>query len=112
MNLEANPARDYPQVEATAYVHPTAVVIGNVPIGPGVSVGPHAVLRADEPDPNGTVAPIIIGSEANIQDGVVLHALGGTGVDIGPGTSVAHGAFIHGPCETGSGCIIGFNSVV
>jgi carbonic anhydrase/acetyltransferase-like protein (isoleucine patch superfamily) len=112
MSLEANAASDHLQVEATAYVHPTAVIIGNVQIGPGVFVGPHAVVRADEPGPNGTVSPIIIGREANIQDGVILHALGGTSVEIGPGTSVAHGAVIHGPCATGAGCFIGFNSVI
>jgi len=43
---------------------------------------------------------------------VVVHALGGTGVKIGPRSSVAHAAVIHGPCEVGTDCFIGFNSVV
>ena len=56
--------------------------------------------------------PISIGEETNIQDGVIIHALGGTGVSIGPGSSVAHGAIIHGPCQIGANCFVGFNTVV
>lgn len=112
MNREANIAGDVPQVDETAYVHRSAVVIGNIRIGRKVYVGPCAVIRADEPAPNGTVVPITIGAEANVQDGVILHALGGTGVAIGSGTSLAHGAVIHGPSSIGAGCFVGFNSVV
>ena len=112
MSLEPNAAGDHPQVDATACVHPTAVIIGNVRIGPTVYVGPHATVRADEPGPDGTVKPITISREANVQDGVIIHALGGTSVRVGPGTSIAHGAIIHGPCEIGPNCFIGFSSVV
>ena len=112
MGLEPNPAGDFPRVAPTAYVHPTATLIGRVNIKGKVFVGPHAVLRADEPGPYEMVEPIVVGEGANIQDGVVVHALGGTGVRIGPGTSVAHSAVIHGPCEVGSDCFVGFGSVV
>ena len=75
-------------------------------------MGPHASIRADEPGSDGTVAPIVVESEANVQDGAVLHALGGTSVVVGKGASVAHGAVVHGPCRLGEGCFVGFNSVV
>jgi carbonic anhydrase/acetyltransferase-like protein (isoleucine patch superfamily) len=112
MGIEANVGGDYPEVATTAYVHPTATVIGRVQIGERVFIGPHAVVRADEPGPDGTVGPVVIGEAANIQDCVVIHAIGGTGVTIGARTSIAHGAVVHGPCRIGAGCFVGFNSVV
>jgi len=54
----------------------------------------------------------VIGDDCNIQDSVVIHALGGTGVRIGPVTSVAHDAIIYGPCQIARGYFVGFNSVV
>ncbi len=110
--IEVNHAGDRPIISATAGLHPTAVVIGNVEIGDEVYIGPNAVIRSDEPGADGSVGAIIIEREANIQDGVIIHALGGTGVRIGQGTSIAHGAIVHGPCEIGANCFIGFNSVI
>lgn len=112
MGLEANAAGHYPEIAPTAYVHPNATVIGRVYVGDRAFVGPHAVIRADEPGPDGTIEPIVIGECANVQDGAILHALGGTGVTVGPRTSIAHGTVIHGPCKIGVGCFVGFNSVV
>lgn len=110
--LYRNHAGNKPVVAATATIHPSAVVIGNVQIGERVFVGPNAVIRADEPCPQGKVEAIIIEAEGNIQDGVIIHALGGSPVHIGKGTSVAHGAVIHGPCKLGEKCFIGFKTVV
>ena len=112
MALETNAAGHHPEISPTAYVHPTATVIGRVHIGDLAFVGPQAVLRADEVGPNGTVEPIVISPRANVQDCAVIHALGGTGVTIGPRTSIAHAAIIHGPCEIGADCFVGFHSVV
>jgi phosphoribosylaminoimidazole carboxylase PurE protein len=112
MGLEANAAGHHPEIAPTAYVHPTATVIGRVCVGDRVFVGPHAVIRADEAGPDGTIEPIVISECANIQDCAIIHALGGTRVTIGPRTSIAHAAIIHGPCEIGAGCFVGFNSVV
>jgi len=112
MTLESNPSGDSPTIAPTAFVHPTATLIGRVVVGDGVFVGPQAVLRADEPGVDGVVWPVVVGEQANVQDGAVVHALAGTGVTIGPRASVAHGAVVHGPCRIGADCFIGFNSVV
>lgn len=112
MALEANAAGHYPEIAPTAYVHPTATVIGRVSVGDYAFVGPHAVIRADEMGPDGDIEPITIGESANVQDCAIIHALGGTGVTIGRRTSIAHAAVIHGPCRIGAGCFVGFNSVV
>lgn len=107
-----NPAGDLLQVDPTAYVDPSAQLIGKVHIGPGVFVGPHAVLRADETGKDGRVSPIEIGAGSNIHDGVIIHALGGARVVVGPRTSLAHGAIIHGPCAIAGDCFVGFRAVL
>ncbi len=111
-SLRANPNGDWPQVEPSAYIDPTARVIGKVRIGSGVYVGPYSVVRADEADDHGDVSPIEIGPECNVQDGVIIHALGGAHVSIGRRTSLTHGCIIHGPCRIGQTCFIGFRTVV
>ena len=110
--IQRNHAGDKPRVDVSVFLHPSAVVIGNVQIGEKVFVGPNAVIRADEPCPEGKVEAIVIEPEVNIQDGVIIHALGGSPVRIGKGASLAHGALIHGPCDVGEDCFIGFKSVV
>ncbi len=112
MGLEANAAGHYPEITPTAYVHPTATVIGRVCIGDRAFVGPHAVIRADEVGADGNIEPIVIEESTNVQDCAIIHALGGSGVVIGPSTSIAHAAVIHGPCKIGSHCFVGFHSVV
>lgn len=78
-----------PQIAPTAFVAPTATLIGDVHVEAGASVWFNAVLRAD-------YAPIIIREGANVQDNCVLHAPPGIPVDIGPGATVAHGCVVHG----------------
>ncbi|HET9876901.1 MAG TPA: gamma carbonic anhydrase family protein [Mycobacterium sp.] len=78
-----------PSVDPTAFVAPTATLIGDVTIEAGASVWFNAVLRADD-------APIIVREGANVQDGSVLHVPPGVPVDIGPGATVAHMCLIHG----------------
>lgn len=110
--ISANPNGDMPQIDDGAYVDPTARIIGNVQIAAGCYVGPYAVIRADEPCPDGSVAPISIGEDTNVQDAVIIHALVGTQVTIGRRCSIAHGAVIHGPCTIGDGCFVGFKAVI
>lgn len=112
MSLEPNGMGDAPKVARSAFVHPTATLIGNVVVGAEVFIAPGAVLRADEPGPDGKVKPIVVEEQVNVQDCVVVHALGGTEVRIGHGSSIAHAAVVHGPCEIGANCFVGFNSVV
>lgn len=110
--LQPNPNGDWPQVDPTAYIDPTAKIVGKVHIGPEVFIGPNAVVRADETDDKGQVQPIEIQAQCNVQDGVIIHALGGTQVTVGQRTSLAHGCIIHGPCTLGQDCFIGFRAVV
>ncbi len=112
MSIEKNHAGNYPRISRTAYIHHSAILIGNVMVGKRVFVGPQAVIRADEPGTNGHVEPIIIEDGSNVQDGVTLHALGGSELRIGRNTSLAHGVLVHGPATIGKKCFVGFNSVV
>ncbi|MBU0699806.1 carbonate dehydratase [bacterium] len=104
-----------PKISETAYVSANSSVIGDVYIGDNVYIAPGASIRGDEG------VPIYIGSGANIQDGVVIHALKDKfvmiegkkyAVYIGKDVCCAHGAIIHGPCAIGDGSFIGFNSTV
>ncbi len=105
--LRWNPKGDYPQIHDSAYVDPTAVIIGTVKIGKDVFIGPGAVIRADEPE-----SSITIKNNCNIQDRAIIHALEGSSVLIEENTSLAHGCIIHGPCKISKNCFIGFGSVV
>ncbi len=78
-----------PKIDPTAFVAPTATLIGDVTIEAGASVWFNAVLRAD-------YGPIVVREGANVQDGSVLHSPPGIPVDIGPGATVAHTCVIHG----------------
>lgn len=112
ISLRLNPVGDWPQVDPSAYIDPTAQLIGNVHIGPRVYIGPNAVVRADETDTSLRVAPIEIESECNVQDGVIIHAFGGTKVTVGCRSSLGHGCIVHGPCTLGEGCFVGFGAKV
>lgn len=110
--LRKNPSGHFPKISESAYIDPTALICGHVFIEDNVFVGPYAVIRADEIDQQGNVAPITIKQDSNIQDGVVIHAIAGTEVRIGKCTSIAHRAIVHGPCTIGDNVFIGFNTVV
>ncbi|HEU5139583.1 MAG TPA: carbonate dehydratase [Bacillales bacterium] len=110
-----NPVQRYPQIAKTAFISPFSSVIGDVTIRRNVYVAPNVSVRADE----GT--PFYIGSNTNLQDGVILHgllnrwvSLGGKkfSIFIGNEVSVAHGALIHGPCFIGNKVFVGFNAIV
>jgi len=111
-NVRPNLVGDFPEIHPTALIDPSAQIIGNVKIGPNVFVAPLAVIRSDEPGPDGRVMPIILEEEANIQDGVIMHSHGGQELIIGPRTSVAHGVAIHGPLRTGEGCFLAMRSTL
>ncbi|AML58716.1 carnitine operon protein CaiE [Serratia rubidaea] len=110
--LRKNPSGHLPQVSAKAYIDPTAIICGRVIIGDYVYVGPYAVIRADELNADGDMAPIVISAHANIQDGVVIHSKSGAAVTIGSYSSIAHRAIVHGPCRIDERVFVGFNSVL
>ncbi|OGX19280.1 MAG: carbonate dehydratase [Omnitrophica WOR_2 bacterium RBG_13_44_8b] len=105
--IRRNPNGDYPKIDKTAYIDSSVVIIGNVSIGKNVFVAPGAVIRADE-----TGSSVSVGDSSNIQDRVIIHALGNSSVIIGKNTSLSHGCIVHGPCKIGKECFIGFGSVV
>jgi carbonic anhydrase len=111
-NIRPNLFGDFPQVHPTALIDPSAQIIGNVRTGKDVFVGPLTVIRSDERGPDGKVAPIVIGEEVNIQDGVIIHSHGGALATIGARTSVAHGVAIHGPCEIGEECFLAMRCTI
>ncbi|MCU1477035.1 MAG: anhydrase [Subtercola sp.] len=93
-----------PEIDAAAWVAPTATVIGQVTLGPDSSVFYGAVVRADS-------VSISLGAGSNLQDNVVVHGDPGFAATIGAGVSVGHGAVIHG-CTIGDNTLIGMNATV
>jgi phenylacetic acid degradation protein len=93
-----------PVVHPTAFVHPTAVLIGDVHVGPGCYVGPFASLRGD-------FGRIVMEAGANLQDHCVFHTFPGTEAVLERDGHVGHGAVLHG-CRVGSGALVGMNAVV
>lgn len=93
-----------PVVDPRAYVHPDAVLIGDVIIGPDVYIGPLASLRGD-------FGRIVIESGANVQDCCVLHGYPGADTLVAENASVGHGAVVHS-AHVGPNSLVGMNSVV
>lgn len=93
-----------PVIDPSAYVHPTAVLIGDVIVGPGCYVGPLASLRGD-------FGRIVLQAGSNLQDTCVVHGFPHTDTTIETDGHVGHGAVLHG-CTVGRGALIGMNAVV
>jgi carbonic anhydrase/acetyltransferase-like protein (isoleucine patch superfamily) len=95
---------DYePDIDPLAYVHPEAVVIGRVTIGPEASVWPGAVLRGD----HGTIS---VGARTSVQDGTVVHTTEPWPTLIGADCVVGHNTHLEG-CVVEDRCLIGSGSV-
>ena len=93
-----------PVVHATAYVHESAVLIGDVIVGPGCYIAPSASLRGD-------FGQIRIGERSNVQDNCTIHCYAGGETVVGDDVSVGHGAVLHG-CSVGDRALVGMNAVV
>jgi len=100
-----------PQVDPSAWIDDTALVIGDVRIGARSSLWPLAVVRGD-------IHAIRIGARSNIQDGCVLHVShdseflpGGAALEIGDGVTVGHKVILHG-CTLEDDCLIGMGAIV
>src|SRR5690606_1592979 len=93
-----------PVVDPTAYVHPTAVLIGDVIVGPGTYVGPLASLRGD-------FGRIVMREGSNVQDTCVVHGVAENDTVIDVDGHVGHGAVLHG-CTIQRNAMVGMNAVV
>ncbi len=100
-----------PTIHPQAFIHPNAVIIGDVWIGPDSSIWPGVVIRGD-------VNRIRIGSGTNIQDGSILHVTrpttkkpNGLPLIIGDNVIIGHNAVLHA-CTLDSGCMIGMGAIV
>ncbi len=94
-----------PKVDPTAFIHPRAVLIGDVTIGEQSSVWPNATLRGDD-------GRIVIGDRCSIQDGTVVHMTDGmSDTCVGDQVTVGHNVTLHG-ATIGPNCIVGMGSVV
>jgi carbonic anhydrase/acetyltransferase-like protein (isoleucine patch superfamily) len=110
--IRKNIAGDQPQIDSTAFVDPSAVIIGRVIIGANTYIGPGVVLRADRFSDIDEISKIEIGSNCSIQDIAVIHARSETPIIIKDDTSVSHGVIIHGSTSIGRGCFIGARSII
>ena len=93
-----------PTIHSTAYIHPAAVVIGDVTLGARASVWPTTVLRGDS-------AHIVVGAESNIQDGTIVHVDRGVPCTIGERVAIGHRAIVHG-ATIESDVLIGMGAIL
>lgn len=93
-----------PVVDPTAYVHPSAVLIGDVIVGPDCYVGPCACLRGD-------FGRLILERGSNLQDTCVMHGFPGTDTVVEENGHIGHGAVLHG-CRVGRNALVGMNAVI
>ena len=93
-----------PVVDPTAYVHPTAVLIGDVIVGPDCYVGPCASLRGD-------FGRIIMKRGSNLQDTCVIHGFPENDTVVEENGHIGHGAVLHG-CVIKRDALVGMNAVI
>jgi carbonic anhydrase/acetyltransferase-like protein (isoleucine patch superfamily) len=95
----------HPQIDASAYIDPAAIIIGDVHIGEDSSVWPCTVIRGD-------VNHIRIGTRTNIQDGSILHVMRDEWpLTLGDDITIGHGVMLHG-CTIESRCLIGIGAIL
>ena len=93
-----------PEVHPSAFIAPTAVLIGDVTVEERASVWYNAILRGD-------FSPIVVRRGANVQDGSVIHVTPGTGTEIGAGATIGHLCVIHAAL-IGEEALIGNGAIV
>ncbi|HEY1845412.1 MAG TPA: phenylacetic acid degradation protein PaaY [Buttiauxella sp.] len=93
-----------PVVPEDSYVHPTAVLIGDVIVGHRVYIGPGACLRGD-------FGRIIVKDGANVQDNCVMHGFQSQDTVVEEDGHIGHGAILHG-CVIGKNALVGMNAVI
>jgi phenylacetic acid degradation protein len=93
-----------PVVHPSAYVHPTAILIGDVVIGPRCYVGPAASLRGD-------AGQVVMEEGSNVQDNCIAHSFPGAQMVIEADGHIGHGAVLHG-CRIKRNTLVGISAVV
>jgi phenylacetic acid degradation protein/carnitine operon protein CaiE len=93
-----------PVIHESAFVHPQAVVTGNVVIGKDVYIAPGAAIRGDW-------GKIVIKNGCNVQENCTIHMFPGVTVVLEESAHIGHGAIIHG-AHIGRNCLVGMNAVV
>ena len=93
-----------PVIDPSAFVHPSAVLIGDVIVGAGCYVGPAASLRGD-------FGRLVMHTGSNVQDGCIMHGFPGTDTVVEEDGHVGHGAILHG-CVIKRGALVGMNAVI
>lgn len=93
-----------PVVDPSAFVHESAVLVGDVIVGARAYIGPCACLRGD-------FGRIVVEEGANIQDTCMLHGFPGKDTVVGMEATIGHGAVLHG-CVVRRGALVGMNAVV
>jgi carbonic anhydrase/acetyltransferase-like protein (isoleucine patch superfamily) len=91
-------------IHPTAFIHPEAIVLGNVSLGAHASVWPAAVLRGDS-------ERIVVGESSNVQDATILHADPGVPCLIGARVGIGHRAIVHGAIVEDE-CLIGMGAIL
>lgn len=100
-----NPKGQMPTIDPSAFIAPTAVIIGDVTIGPEANIWFGAVLRGDWGN-------IKVGARTSIQENAVVHIEAGTNFEIGEDCILGHGVIAHGPGKIGNKCLIGIGAVI
>lgn len=93
-----------PSIDPSAFVHPEAIVVGDVTLGARVSVWPTAVIRGD-------TGRIMIGDESNVQDGTIIHVDHGFPTTIGRRVAMGHRAIVHG-AAIDDDCLIAMGAIL
>jgi phenylacetic acid degradation protein len=93
-----------PVVDSDAYVHPTAVLIGDVIVGPRCYIGPNAVLRGD-------FGRLVLEGGSNLQDTCVMHGFPDCDTIVEQDGHIGHGAVLHG-CRVCRNAMVGMNAVI
>lgn len=93
-----------PEIDGSAWLAPTATVIGRVRLGAEVGIWFGAVLRGD-------TEPITVGARTNVQEHVIMHTDAGFPLDVAEGCTIGHKALLHG-CAIGGGSLVGMGAIV
>ncbi|WP_151447264.1 phenylacetic acid degradation protein PaaY [Lacisediminimonas profundi] len=93
-----------PVVDPTAFVHPSAILIGDVIVGPRCYIGPAASLRGD-------FGRLVLKEGVNVQDTCVMHGFPDSDTVVEVDGHIGHGAVLHG-CHVGRNALVGMNAVV